>query len=166
MTDSSHHHRYAVNIVWEDDTGGTANYAGYSRDHRLRFAGKPDLAASADTIFHGDARRANPEDLFVGAIAACHMLTYLGLCARHGVRVIAYQDDAVGELRLERDGVGTFTRIALAPRVTIDAAADIELALRLHGTAHERCFLARSTRVPIEHQPHVIRADTTVGVRA
>ena len=56
-------------------------------------AGKPDLPGSSDPAFRGDARRYNPEELLVAALASCHMLWYLHLCADAGVTVLAYRDE-------------------------------------------------------------------------
>jgi organic hydroperoxide reductase OsmC/OhrA len=55
----------------------------------------------------------------------------------------------------EPDGGGHFTRVLLRPRVTIAAGSDREAALRLHGVAHEKCFIARSVNFEIAHEPTV-----------
>lgn len=150
-------HDYAARLVWDGNTGeGTARYDGYGRDYRVLIADKPELPGSADPLFRGDPSRHNPEDHFLAAISACHMLSYLALCARHGVRVLGYEDEASGRLALRADGGGAFDEVVLRPAVTIDNASKQELALQLHDTAHERCFIANSCRVPIRHEP-VIR---------
>lgn len=147
-------HEFAAGVVWEGNTGeGTADYAAYSRRYRVSVDGKPDLAGSADPSFRGDADRHNPEDLFLASISACHMLFYLSLCARGGVRVLAYEDRATGTLRMEPGGGGRFQSVTLHPVVHVDAGSDAELAARLHDQAHALCFIANSCGVPIHHQP-------------
>ena len=149
-------HAYTARVVWEGNTGqGTAGYTAYGRDYRVEVAGKPHLAGSADPAFRGDAHRHNPEDLFLAAISACHMLFYLSLCARGGVRVLAYADQARGTMRVDADGGGRFEKITLHPEVTIADEAHTELAMRLHDTAHELCFIARSCSVAIRHEATV-----------
>lgn len=149
-------HAYTARVVWDGNTGaGTAGYAAYGREYRVQVAGKPDLAGSADPAFRGEAHRHNPEDLFLASISACHMLFYLSLCARQGVRVTAYEDEARGTMRVDAGGGGQFQEIALHPAVTLGAGADATLALRLHDTAHGLCFIARSCSVPIRHHPTV-----------
>jgi organic hydroperoxide reductase OsmC/OhrA len=156
MTMTGGAHEYAATLVWEGNTGvGTASYAGYERRYRVRVAGKPDLAGSAHAAFRGDPALHDPEDLFVAAIAACHMLAYLALCARHGVRVLAYEDDARGTLRLDPGGGGRFEEVALRPAVTVADDAHARLALALHDDAHARCFIAASCGIPIRHRPAV-----------
>lgn len=154
MTDGEH--AYTARVVWDGNTGeGTARYAGYGRDYRVQVDGKADLAGSADPAFRGDAARHNPEDLFLASISACHMLFYLSLCARGGVRVTAYEDEARGTLRMEAGGGGRFAEVTLHPAVTIAAGDDEALALRLHDRAHELCFIASSCSIPIRHAPSV-----------
>lgn len=149
-------HAYAARVVWEGNTGeGTARYAAYGREYRVEVAGKPHLPASADPAFRGDPRLHNPEDLFLASISACHMLFYLSLCARGGVRVLAYEDHAEGVMRIDASGGGQFEQVTLRPIVTIDDEAHIALALRLHDRAHELCFIARSCSVAIRHEPVV-----------
>jgi organic hydroperoxide reductase OsmC/OhrA len=151
-------HRYEARVVWTGNTGtGTAGYTHYSRDHVIQIEGKPELEGSADALFQGEAARHNPEDLFVAAIAACHMLAYLALCARRGVNVLSYEDASSGVLHLDAGG-GRFTGIVLRPVVEIDDASDADVAQRLHAEAHARCFIASSCSVPIRHEPTVRRA--------
>jgi len=56
--------------------------------YQARVAGKPNLAGTADPAFRGQRDKNNPEDFFLASISACHMLTYLALCARGGIQVV------------------------------------------------------------------------------
>lgn len=143
-------HEYVSHLVWEGNPGeGTAGYERYGRGYRVEIEGKPDLAGSADPMFHGDAAVHNPEDLFVAAISSCHMLSYLALCARNGVRVMSYEDEARGTLRFDANGGGRFVVVELRPRVTIAAGSDLALARELHEEAHDTCYIASSCLVTI-----------------
>ncbi|MDM7989529.1 OsmC family protein [Arthrobacter sp. zg-Y877] len=151
-------HRYTLELEWTGNRGGgTDSYRGYGRDHLIRAAGLPDLPGTADPTFHGDRDRWNPEQLLLAALAQCHMLSYLHVAVRNGIRVLAYQDSPEGLLRLNRDGSGEFTSVLLRPQVTIDDAggsAAVELAGGpMHSEAHRLCFIARSVNFPVEHQP-------------
>jgi len=148
-------HMYSAHLAWEGNTGsGTATVAGYSRQYRIRVDGKPDLLGSATPVFKGDPALYDPESLFLAAISACHMLSYLALAARKGVTVVAYEDDARGTLVIERNG--RFSEVILSPRVVVAEEDQIALARELHETAHEQCFIANSCSVPIRHQATVI----------
>jgi organic hydroperoxide reductase OsmC/OhrA len=147
-------HTYNATVAWEGNRGtGTATYAGYGREYRVAIDGKPDLAGSANRAFRGDPARHDPEDLFLAAIASCHMLSYLALCAREGIAVTAYEDAASGTLVVGADGGGRFEDVTLRPRVALADEAHAERAAELHHRAHELCFIANSCSVPIRVEP-------------
>jgi organic hydroperoxide reductase OsmC/OhrA len=149
-------HRYEAHLVWDGARGdGTSSYASYGRDYHVAIEGKPTLEGSADPTFRGDAAQWNPEDMFLAALSACHMLTYLALCAKHGIRVIAYEDRPTGTLRLDRKGGGRFEEIILRPRVSITDASQVDRALSLHERAHDQCFIAASCSAPLRHAAEV-----------
>jgi organic hydroperoxide reductase OsmC/OhrA len=149
-------HEYATRVIWEGNLGGgTSVYTGYSRKYRMVVAGKPDLAGTADPAFLGERDTHNPEDLFLMSISACHMLTYLALCARKGIQVVAYEDDTTGTMRVEGNGGGRFEEIILRPKVAIARNQDPSVAAGLHAAAPELCFIANSCAVPIRHQATV-----------
>lgn len=152
-------HEYEAKLIWEGNTGeGTASYTSYGRNYRVLIDGKPELVGTADPAFRGQADLHNPEDLFVTAVSACHMLTYLALCAKRRIRVLAYEDEARGTMVTHATGGGKFEEVTLRPRVTVDGEEHVELATRLHDKAHELCFIAASCSIPIRHQPTVSAA--------
>jgi organic hydroperoxide reductase OsmC/OhrA len=152
-------HRYELTVRWTGNTGtGTASYRGYSRDHDILIPGLPVLKGSADPTFHGDRERYNPEQLLLAALAQCHMLSFLHVAVKHGVVVTDYRDEALGLMRLNRDGSGQFERVTLRPQVTVADAAQMELAGRLHHEANQVCFIARSVNFPVEHEPVTLTA--------
>jgi organic hydroperoxide reductase OsmC/OhrA len=154
---ASREHRYAARIEWSGAAhGSTKTYAGYSREYTIAVDGKPVLTGSADPAFRGDAAHYNPEDLLLAALSACHLLTYLALCAREGIAIVAYADDATGTMS-ETGGAGRFTRVLLRPVVEIDEER-IERATALHDEAHAECFVANSVNFPVEHEAVVRRA--------
>lgn len=154
-------HGFHATLQWTGAAqGATTDYRSYSRDYRVEIAGKPPLEGSADPAFRGDPRRHNPEDLLVAALSACHLLTYLALCARAGIGVAAYEDAASGTMALEGGG-GRFTEVVLRPRVTLVAGSDAAEARRLHAVAHSDCFIAASVNFPVRNEPEIVVADGT-----
>jgi organic hydroperoxide reductase OsmC/OhrA len=148
-------HAYDVALEWQDPAGeGTLAYATYPRSYKVAIAGKPDLLGSADAMFRGDASRHNPEDFYVAAIAACHMLSYLAIAARGGVRVLAYADDARGRMIFEGAG-GHFVDVLLRPRVVVAQGSDVARAREMHAQAHGECYLAASCNFPIRNEPTI-----------
>ncbi|MEO8379120.1 MAG: OsmC family protein [Acidobacteriota bacterium] len=149
-------HEFNARIIWDGNLGdGTSSYAKYGRQYRTRIEGKPDLHGSAAPEFRGEAAKHNPEDLFVTAIAACHMLSYLALCAKSRISVLKYEDQASGTMSLDAKGGGRFEEVVLRPAVTIAAGGNVDKAIELHHKAHELCFIANSCSVPIRHEATV-----------
>ncbi len=149
-------HTYELTVTWTGDRGtGTSGYRAYSRAHEVTAAGRPPLPGSSDPTFRGDPDRWNPEQLLVAALAQCHLLWYLHLCAEAGVVVTGYTDTPTGLMAEDDDGGGRFTEVTLRPRVTVAAADSVGRAVELHGTAHRMCFIANSVTFPVHHEPVV-----------
>ena len=150
-------HRYAITVTWTGNDGdGTATYRSYRRDHDVAAAGRPTILGSSDPHFRGDATRWNPEQLLVAALAQCHLLWYLHLCADAGVTVVDYRDEAEGTMILGSDGGGRFSSAVLRPHVTVGAPEMVERALALHHEVPALCFIARSVNFPVSHEPTVV----------
>jgi organic hydroperoxide reductase OsmC/OhrA len=148
-------HLYRTSLAWTAPGGvGTTSYTAYSRDHTISGAGKPDLPASSDPAFRGDAARYNPEELLVASLSSCHLLWYLHLCARAAIVVVDYRDDAEGTMVEDAAAGGRFERVILRPRVTI-SRGDRARAADLHHEAHRLCFVANSVNFPVEVEPTI-----------
>ncbi|MBN8713940.1 MAG: OsmC family protein [Xanthomonadales bacterium] len=151
-------HRYRVDVEWTGNLGsGTKDYRSYRREHTIRVAGKPVLAASSDRAFHGDPARHNPEDLLLAALSSCHMLSYLHMAMLAGVVVTAYVDAAEGVMETAGNG-GRFVEVVLHPVVTISAASDPVRAEAAHEAAHHACFIANSVNFPVRCEPRTVIA--------
>ena len=151
-------YRYAATVTWTGNWGeGTRAYNGYARHYDIACPGKPTVRGSADPAYLGDSDRHNPEDLLVAAVAACHMLWYLHLCAVGNVAVTAYRDAADGVMRANQDGSSEFEKVTLRPHVTIAADSCAETAMRLHERANAMCFIARSVNFPIHHVARIVK---------
>jgi organic hydroperoxide reductase OsmC/OhrA len=150
-------HEYRITSRWTGNLGsGTAGYAAYSRAHECMGEGKAaPIAGSSDPAFHGDPARYNPEELLVGALANCHMLWVLHLCADAGIVVTEYADEAWGEMVEHADGSGEMTRVVLRPRLRITEIDRAVEVAAIHDRAHEVCCMARSVRFPVAHEPAV-----------
>ena len=149
-------HHYALTATWTGNRGtGTSGYRDYTRDVTISVEGKPDLLASSDRPFRGDAGRWNPEDMLVAALAECHLLSYLHACVTAGVIVTSYRDDATGVMREDGRGGGAFVEVTLRPQVTVAEASMVDAARRAHDQAHEWCFIANSVNFPVHHDATV-----------
>jgi len=147
-------HTYRISMAWTGNRGtGTSGYGAYERAHDVSAEGRPVIAASSDPLFRGDPGRWNPELELTAALAQCHMLWYLHLCAAAGVVVTSYTDDAQGIMAEAEDGSGRFTEVVLRPRVAVASPTMIDTAASLHKEAHAKCFIANSVNFPVRHEP-------------
>ncbi len=130
----------------------------YTREHTWAFDGGMTVAASASPAavpkpFCNPAL-VDPEEAFVASIASCHMLTYLFLAAKAGFQIASYEDEAVGTMTKNEQGVPWVSSVVLHPRIAYagdkrPTDADHE---RLHHAAHDQCFIANSVKTEITVQ--------------
>jgi organic hydroperoxide reductase OsmC/OhrA len=149
-------HIYKVTTDWSG--GGKSpefSYESYSREYSITIDGKQNLIGSADPNFFGDASLHNPEDLLVISLSSCHMLSYLALCARSGIRVLSYKDEAIGKMS-RQNGKYQFTEVTLYPKVVIEQGGDLEKAKSLHHKAHDICFITNSVAFPVLNEPTIL----------
>lgn len=128
----------------------------YSRTHRIVLeseeltgnAAKENIPQGAP---HGPG--ADPEQLFVASLSACHMLWFLGLASAKKLTVNRYVDEAEGVLEKNSDGRMAMTRVTLRPAVEFAAPTSPEVLAALHHKAHEKCFIANSVRTEVIVEP-------------
>ena len=151
-------HVFRTTVRWTGNLGsGTSGYRDYSRGYEITAEGKSSpIAGSSAKVFRGEASRYNPEELLIAALAACHMLWLLHLCADAGIVVTSYEDSAEGDMRTHPDGSGEFVRVVLRPRIRLaEPVRKSELAA-LNHRAHELCFIARSVNFPVNVEPVIL----------
>jgi organic hydroperoxide reductase OsmC/OhrA len=142
---------HSAEVLWNCDSGFAENR--YTRTHLWRFDGGVEVAASASPsivplpLSATDA--VDPEEAYIAALSACHMLWFLDIAQRAGHVVRAYRDHAKGAL-VTTDGCTWMPRIDLNIHVAWDGPGPAHAAhLDLHHTAHRACFLANSVRTEI-----------------
>ena len=117
---------------------------------------KTPLEVSAAKPFRGDETLYNPEDLLLSALASCHMMSYLYVCAQHNIEVLNYEDNAEAVLEVEGSGSGRFKKVTLNPVVTIKDASKKEFANALHTKANGLCFIANSCNFLVVHDAEIV----------
>lgn len=152
---------HSVQIEWQLGAQEDFTAQRYSRRHTLRFDGGVQLVASSSPsvvpLPWSDASGVDPEELFVAALASCHMLWFLSLAAAQGHTVQHYEDDAIGHLARNAEGRMAMTLVTLRPRVrfTGDHAPDDAALRALHHHAHEACFIASSVKTELRCEPRI-----------
>ncbi|WP_298494890.1 OsmC family protein [uncultured Algibacter sp.] len=151
-------HIFKAKVNWQlGDNETTQNPKDFSRNHIVTIANKKlPLQVSAAKPFRGDDTLYNPEDLLLSALASCHMMSYLYVCAQNNIEVLSYTDTAEAILEVEASGSGHFSKVTLKPKVTIKDASQLELAKSLHAKANSLCFIANSCNFQVAHYIEVI----------
>lgn len=142
------HHRSSLH--WER-RGLPFTYESYSRDHRVSLETGLVMQASAAADYRGNPTLPNPEELLVAALSSCHMLTFLAICARKGIVVERYDDEAVGVLERADGKPTSVTHCTLHPRTEFGEGKipTPEELHSLHEQAHRGCFIASSVKTVV-----------------
>jgi organic hydroperoxide reductase OsmC/OhrA len=130
----------------------------YSRVHAWILDGGAAIAASPSPsvvpVPYSDPALIDPEEAFVASIASCHMLTFLFLASKQGFVIHSYQDDAVGTMTKNEQGVPWVSSVVLHPHIHYDGTAPTaEQEAKLHDAAHHGCFIANSVKTTITVVP-------------
>ena len=150
--------RHTATVSW---SRGDAPFTDsrYSRAHTWRFDGGADIAASSSPhsvpLPYSRADAVDPEEAFVASISSCHMLWFLSIAAKRGLRVESYDDEAEGFLEKDGDGRMSMTRVLLRPRVVFggEHAASTADVAAMHDEAHRACYIANSVKTLIGCEP-------------
>lgn len=147
-------HLFEGDLRWTGQATRTDGKLHLPRAFEIDFPGKDRITGSSPSVFNGDDRRHNPETLMVASLMSCHHLTYLAVCERAGIEVLAYSDHGVGRLAI-RDGKMRMVEVLLRPQVRISDAAQLDRARELHGKAHANCFMSNSVNFEVRVEPTV-----------
>ncbi len=131
----------------------------YSRAHTWSFDGGLTVPASPSPQIVpaplSDVSAIDPEEAFVAAVSSCHMLWFLHLACDAGNGVDSYEDEALGVMTVNENGISWISRITLRPRISWSGVPPSPAQVRhLHHLAHEQCFISASikTEVVVETQ--------------
>lgn len=152
---SGHVHTYRTEVTWAGTTA--VGYDAYPRHHAARTPSVDvGLDLSGDVAFRGDPSRWNPEQLLVASASSCQLLSFLAVCARARIDVVAYRDDAHGVMP-EADPPLRITRIELNPVIALldtdRPRPTPERLVHLTEVAHRECFIANSLRTEVSVTP-------------
>jgi len=130
-------------------------YQKYPRNHTWKFDGGHEMTATAAPVYLGDPKNVDPEEAFVAALSACHMLTFLAIACKQKFVLDGYADEAVGHMEKNSEGRMAITKVELHPKLKWggDKTPSADELDKMHHLAHEQCFIANSvkTEVTVEH---------------
>jgi organic hydroperoxide reductase OsmC/OhrA len=123
-----------------------------ARRGELSASGKPNIVVGSPPEFKGQPDNWSPEELLVGALNTCLMLTFLTLAQGKGVTPAAYVSDAEGLLE-NVDGKYRITAITVQPRVTLQRDSDLEAARTVMESVEAHCFISNSITAKVTLTP-------------
>lgn len=144
-------HTYTATVRWQRN-GQVFTDNKYSRVHDIVFDGGAVVRGSpAPGVVvppMSDPAGVDPEEAFVAALSACHMLFFMAFAAKRGYRLDSYEDAAFGEMTKNAAGKLFMSRVTLNPRVVYsgEKRPTGEEIAAMHKRAHEECYIANSVR--------------------
>jgi organic hydroperoxide reductase OsmC/OhrA len=126
----------------------------------LSAAGKPNIVVGSPPEFKGEPDVWAPEELLVGSLNTCMMLTFLTLAQRQGLTPVGYESEAEGLLD-NVEGKYHITEVTIRPRVTLKSEAELELARKSMESVDAHCFIANSINARITLTPEFVVAAPT-----
>src|SRR6476646_1118339 len=103
-------------------------------------------------VFKGTPDVWCPEDLLIGALNACLMLTFLYQMQRRKLEVLAYESSAQGTLE-HSNGKHRVTRIVVQPRISLKYGQDIEAAREAIKDTVDSCMISNSILASVQVDP-------------
>ena len=129
--------RYRAKTDWASARQGT-----------LSGAGKAPVVVGSPPEFRGRPEFWSPEELLVGSVNTCLMLTFLSLAQAKNLVPAGYDSEAEGLLE-HVDGKYRITEVAVRPRVTLNGAAELEPARQIMAGVEAQCFISNSIKAKV-----------------
>jgi organic hydroperoxide reductase OsmC/OhrA len=126
----------------------------------LSAAGRPNIVVGSPPEFKGEPDVWAPEELLVGSLNTCMMLTFLTLAQRQGLTPVGYESEAEGLLD-NVEGKYHITEVTIRPRVTLKSETELELARKSMESVDAHCFIANSINARITLTPEFVVAAPT-----
>lgn len=134
---------YENNVTWKSARRGV-----------VRGAGKPDLEVSSPPEFKGEAGIWTPEEMFVGSLNACILMTFVAFATQKGLDFASYECRAEGRLEFAQ-GKYRFTEVKLYPQVVVKSPADVQRAKDILESSHANCFISNSISSAVTLSPEI-----------
>lgn len=137
-------------VAWKSEFRGTLS----ATEHSTIEIGNPP-------VFKGTPDVWSPEDLLIGGLNACLMLTFLHQMQRRKLEVLAYESSAQGTLE-HLDEKYRVTKIVVRPRVSLKSADDIAAAREAIRETEGLCMISNSILATVRLDPEFDTPSTPV----
>ncbi len=143
--------RYSNSLTWERARRGTASAPG-----------KSQIEVGSPPEFKGEPGVWCPEELLVGALNACLMLTFISFAQSKGVQFVAYESAAEGLLE-NVDGKYLISEVTVRPSLVLKSDADLEAAKTIMERVADNCFISNSIKAKVNFTPEFRVGSASVG---
>jgi organic hydroperoxide reductase OsmC/OhrA len=123
----------------------------------LSATAKANIVVGSPPEFKGEADNWSPEELLVGSLNTCMMLTFLTLAQARGLTPVGYESEAEGVLK-NIDGKNRITEVTVRPRVVVEADAQLEVARKTMEGVEAQCFISNSITARVKLAPEFLVA--------
>jgi organic hydroperoxide reductase OsmC/OhrA len=141
--------RFRSSLAWSNGRRGQASAPG-----------KAEIDVGSPPEFKGEPGVWSPEELLVGALNGCLMLTFVAMAQAKGLQFLAYESAAEGLLE-NVDGKYRITEVSVQPSLVVKSEADLETARTIMDHVEENCFISNSITAKVKLVPQLrVRSDT------
>src|ERR1051326_6621617 len=142
MAESSTFH-YEAEVQWSRE-----------REGKLGGAGVEGISVGAPPEFKGRPGNWSPEQLLVGSVNTCLMLTYLAIAENSKIHTVSYSSTAKGRLEKASGGF-QITEIIVKPRVVVTSPEELRRLPKVLEKAKEGCFISNSIKAAVKLEPEI-----------
>jgi organic hydroperoxide reductase OsmC/OhrA len=128
-----------------------------ARRGMLSAAGRPNIIVGSPPEFKGEPGVWAPEELLVGSLNTCMMLTFLTLAQARGLTPVGYESEAEGLLE-NVEGKYHIIEVTVRARVTLKSDAELEPARKTMEGVEAHCFIANSINARVTFIPEFVVA--------
>lgn len=128
-------------ILWQSARRGSMTNSGH---RAVEIGSPPEFKGTSDVWC--------PEELLIGAVNACLMLTFLTFAQRRQLEISAYESSAEGSIE-NTDGKYRVTNIKVQPVVSLGRENNIPLAQDVFKDAKEACIISNSVIAKVDLVP-------------
>ena len=137
-------HLYNTSLKWDNGRIGTLSGPGLEN---IAVATPPEFEKGVPGIW-------SPEHLYVAALNACLMTTFLAIAENSKLSFESFGCDAVGKLE-KIDGKFIISEIELNPQLVISFEKDKERAIRIIEKSESNCLISNSVKTKIILSPEI-----------
>src|SRR5260370_14676165 len=114
-----------------------------ARRGTLSASGKPNIDVGSPPEFKGEPDIWAPEELLVGSVNTCMMLTFLTLAQAKGLTPVRYKSEAEGLLE-NVEGKYRITEVMVRPCISLKDKTELERAREIMESVDAQCFISNS----------------------